>query len=195
VGERSIMEMYLHIRVLFTIILGLGVSRLLSGVARIVQHPKEYKVYWVHLLWALFVFLYLIHFWWWEYRLEAVQRWTFPPYFFIAMYAVILYLLCVLFFPEEMADYDSFKAYFYSRRRWIFSLMTILFVADVADTLIKGRAFLHALGPFYYVRTALYILLSAAAIKIKDERFHAGFAIFATVYEIALILKYYMTIG
>jgi putative methionine-R-sulfoxide reductase with GAF domain len=37
--------------------------------------------------------------------------------------------------------------------------------------------------------------LSGAAIKIKDERFHAGFAIFATLYEIVLILKYYMTIG
>ena len=46
------MDIYMHARVLFTIILGLGVSRLLSGVARIVQHPKEYKVYWVHLLWS-----------------------------------------------------------------------------------------------------------------------------------------------
>lgn len=168
------MDMYLHVRVLFTIILGLGVSRLLSGVARIVQHPKEYKVYWVHLLWALFIFLYLIHFWWWEYRLQTVQKWTFPLYFFISMYAVVLYLLCVLFFPEEMADYDSFKEYFYSRRQWIFSLMTILFLADIADTLIKGGAYLHSLGLFYYLRTASYIFLSLLAIKIKDERFHAG---------------------
>jgi hypothetical protein len=47
------MDMYLHVRVLFSIILGLGISRLLSEVARIVQHPKEYKVYWVHLLGAI----------------------------------------------------------------------------------------------------------------------------------------------
>ena len=105
------MDMYLHIRVLFTIILGLGVSRLLTGLAKIVQHPKEYKVYWVHLLWAL-LFLYLIHFWWWEYRLQAVQVWTFPLYFFIAIYATLQFLLCVLLFPEEMADYSSFKDYF-----------------------------------------------------------------------------------
>ena len=65
--------MYLHVRVLFTILLDLGVSRLLSGVAQIVQHPKAYKVYWVHLLWVLFLFLYLIHFWWWEYRLQAID--------------------------------------------------------------------------------------------------------------------------
>jgi hypothetical protein len=189
------MDMYQHVRVLFTIILGLGVSRLLSGLARIVQHPREYKVYWVHLLWALFLFLYLLLFWWWEFRLQAVQQWTFPLYFFIAIYAVLQYLLCVLLFPEEMGDYDSFKEYFYSRRQWIFSLMTVLFMADIADTLVKGGAYLHALGPVYYARTGSCILLSAASIKVKDERFHAGFAIYATAYEIALIFKYYMTIG
>ena len=76
------MDMYLHVRVLFSIILGLGISRLLSGVARIVQHPKEYKVYWVHLVWALFLFLYLIHFWWWEYRLQGSPAVDLPSLFF-----------------------------------------------------------------------------------------------------------------
>jgi hypothetical protein len=189
------MDMYLHVRVLFSLILGLGVSRLLAGVARIVQHPRQYKVYWVHLLWALFLFLYLIHFWWWEYRLQTVPQWTFPLYLFIALYAVLLFLLCVLRFPEEMADYDSFKAYFYSRRRWIFSLMMVLFIADLADTLIKGSSYLHTLGPIYYVRVLLYILLSAAAVKISNQRFHASFAVFATAYEVLLILKDYMTVG
>jgi hypothetical protein len=189
------MEMYLHVRVLFSIILGLGISRLLSGVARIVQHPKQYKVYWVHLAWALFLFLYLIHFWWWEYRLQDVRQWTFLLYFFIAMYAVLLFLLCVLLFPEEMKDYDDFKSYFYSRQRWIFSLMTVLFIADFADTLIKGSAYLHILSPGYYIRTAVFIVLSAVAIKVMDERFHAGFAILATASEILLILKDYMTVS
>ena len=43
-------------------------------------------------------------------------------------------------------------------------------------------------------RPGLYILLSILAIKIASERYHAGFAIFAT-YEALLILKYYMTVG
>lgn len=94
-----------------------------------------------------------------------------------------------------MADYDGFKAYFYSRRRWIFSFMTVLFLADFVDTWIKGTEYLHVLGAFYYVRVTLYLLLSVAAIKISNERFHAAFAIFATSYEILLILKYYMTMG
>ena len=56
------MDLYSHIKVLFSILLGLGVSHILRGLARIVQHPKQYRVYWVHPVWSLFLFLYLIHF-------------------------------------------------------------------------------------------------------------------------------------
>jgi len=110
------MDLYSHVRVLFSILLGLGVSHLLRGLARIVQRPKEYRVYWVHLAWALFLFLYLIHFWWWEFRLRQVTEWTFPRYFFIALYATPLYMLCTLLFPDEMADYRGFRDYFYSAK-------------------------------------------------------------------------------
>jgi hypothetical protein len=68
------MDLYSHVRVLFSIILGLGVSHLLRGVARIMQHPKQYRVYWVHLAWAIFLFLYLIHFWWWEFLEQSTGR-------------------------------------------------------------------------------------------------------------------------
>src|SRR5271168_3037120 len=88
------MELFLHVRVLFGMIVGLSVTHLLRGIANIVQHPKLYKIYWVHLLWVFFLFLYLIHFWWWEFNLGKLPDWTFPLYFFIAFYAVLLYLLC-----------------------------------------------------------------------------------------------------
>jgi hypothetical protein len=93
------MDLYSHIKVLFSILLGLGVSHILRGLARIVQHPKQYRVYWVHLVWSLFLFLYLIHFWWWEFRLRQVA-WTFPVYFFIALYATLIYVLCTLLFSR-----------------------------------------------------------------------------------------------
>ena len=109
------MDVYLHVRVLLSMILGLGVGHLLRGVSRIVQHPRKYKIYWVHLVWTLFLFLYLIHFWWWEFYLQKVGQWTFPLYFFIAIYATLLFLLCSLFYPDEMGEYDGYRGYFYSR--------------------------------------------------------------------------------
>ena len=56
-------------------IIGLAVAHLLRGMALIVQHPKRYKVYWVHLVWVMFLFLYVIHYWWWEFNLELVRQW------------------------------------------------------------------------------------------------------------------------
>jgi len=83
-----------------------------------------------------------VHFWWWEFRLIAIRPWTFPLYWFIALYAVLLFLLCVPHFPEQMTEHASFKDYFYSRKNWIFSLMILLFLADFGDTLTKVGSYL-----------------------------------------------------
>ena len=188
------MDVYLHVRVLLSMILGLGVAHLLRGVARIVQHPRKYKIYWVHLVWTLFLFLYLIHFWWWEFYLQKVLQWTFPLYFFLAIYATLLYLLCSLYFPDEMGEYDGYRGYYYSRRQWIFTLMALLFIADFIDTLIKGSDYRAHLGLSYPIRTAAYLLLSLLAIKIRSPRFHAFFAVFAVITEVLIIFKLYLTI-
>ena len=189
------MDFYLHVRVLFGMIVGLSMAHLLKGTALIVQHPKRYKVYWVHLVWVLFLFLYLIHFWWWEFNLVKVREWTFPIYFFVAIYATLLYLLCTLFFPDQIAEYDGFKGYYYSRHQWIFAVMALLFVADVGDSIIKGRQYFLQLGPPFAIRTAAYLAFSLLAIRVKKPWFHATFAIFAVLYEIAYILERYWTMG
>jgi hypothetical protein len=188
------MDVFVHVKVLLSMILALAVGNLLRGVSRIVEHPKKYKVYWVHLVWVLFLFLYVIHFWWWEFYLQKVQQWTFPVYFFIALYATLLFLLCSLFFPDEMEEYGGFRNYFCSRRRWIFTLMTLLFLADIIDTFIKGSEYRQHLGLFYDFRTGAYILLSLLAIRISKPRFHMMFAVFAVALEAINILKLYFVI-
>jgi len=188
------MDMYLHVRVVFAMIAGLGVTHLLRGIARIVEHPGKNKAYWVHLVWVFFRFLYLIHFWWWEFQLENVPQWTFPLYLFVAVYAVLLYLLCALLFPEEMSDYNGFDSYFYSHRKWIFAVQAALFAVDVLDTVIKGTSYLHTLGILYYVRTVAYIVLSLVAIKTTNRKFHATFAVLGTAYEIVFIFMLYRTL-
>ena len=112
------MELYLHIRVVFGLVIGLAFAQLLNGVAQIVQHPKRYKIYWVHTLWVMFLFLYLLAYWWWKFNLAAVQVWTFGMYAFIAIYAVILYLLCAMILPSDIDEYEGYRVYYYSRGQW-----------------------------------------------------------------------------
>jgi hypothetical protein len=51
------------------------------------------------------------------------------------------------------------------------------------------------LGAMYEVRTISYLILSAVSIKVKNERFHAAFAIFAAILEVLLIFKSDLTLS
>ena len=61
------MGMFDYVMVLASVIIGLGVTHLLTGVAGIIQHPQRAKIYWVHLLWVAATFLRAIFWWWFEF--------------------------------------------------------------------------------------------------------------------------------
>ncbi len=185
---------YISVRGLLGIILGLGIGHLLQGVARMVENRKQ-KPYWVHLLWCLFLFLYLLHFWWWEMHLDLVTAWTFPVYFLIAMYATVAYMACVILMPGELREYENYRLYFFSRKAWFFSLIIALLLLDLLDTRLKGAAYWHSMGTRYLLREVGYLLLSVLGIVVANRRLQATLAILAVLGEIAYILQYFRTVG
>ena len=62
----SSLEIFTHVRVLVGVVLGLGLTRILAGLARFMQHPGHKKLYVTHLLWVAVVLLAAVHFWWFE---------------------------------------------------------------------------------------------------------------------------------
>ena len=42
-------EIFLHVRVMIGVIVGLSIARFLTGIARFIQHPKQNQVYFIHL--------------------------------------------------------------------------------------------------------------------------------------------------
>jgi hypothetical protein len=71
-------EGYVHVRTIISIVFGLSITRLFTGLARFVQHPNRVAVYPVHLAWVLFILLYVVEFWWWEFRLSKQRYLIFP---------------------------------------------------------------------------------------------------------------------
>jgi hypothetical protein len=184
-------DLFLHVRVIIGVILGLSVGRLLHGLATFVEHPGKLKVSAIHLGWVAWALLSVIGYWWWEFHLNRILDWTFGRYLFIFAYASCYFLICAMLFPKELDDYDGYADYFVSRRRWFFGLIALTFLLDIGDTLLKGAAYLAALGPGYPARAALSILGCALGAAIPARRFQAGLVLVAILGQLGFFFVFY----
>jgi hypothetical protein len=186
-------ELYSHVKVVISIIVGLCITTLLKGFAQFVQHPRRNKVSILHLGWAASLLLGIIHFWWWEFRLSMIQQWTFAIYFFVILYAILFYFLSKLLFPSDLTDYAGYEDYFLSRRRWFFGFLAATFIADVIDTDLKGSAYLHSFGLEYPIRITASIILCVIAMITKNRRIQLTLLTLYVLYQISFIVRVYAT--
>jgi hypothetical protein len=184
-------DLYLHIRVVISIIVGLCITTLLAGFARFVQHPRRERASLLHLGWAASLLLWVIHFWWWEFRLASIQRWNFETYLFVIFYATLYYLLSKLLFPDDISEYGSYEQYFLSRRRWFFGILAVTFLFDYIDTALKGTAYLHSFGIEYPIRLTISLLLCALGLFFSNRRLQFTVLAIMVAYQITFILRYY----
>ena len=167
------MEFFNYVMVLASVIIGLAVAQLLQGVAQLIQHPDRGRLYWVHLLWVLLMFFNALFLWWWEFALSHTTRWTFELYVFVLSFAVVLYLICAILTPATLGHYADYRAYFFSRRRWLFGLLLLFSILDFVDSATKGLAHLTALGWPYFTSVAVRSVLLLVAMKSRSEKVHA----------------------
>ncbi|MCC2595223.1 hypothetical protein LKR43_02610 [Pusillimonas sp. MFBS29] len=184
-------DQLVHIRIILGVIMGLSLTRLLAGLAMFVQHAGRERVYPVHMGWVLFLFFAVIHFWWFQFSLHGVVRWSFKLYLFLIFYAALFFLICTILFPDRKEEHLSFADYFHSRQKWFYGLLAALFTVDVFDTLWKGIDHFHALGTVYLARQSIMILLCLTAIFVRNRYFHYFFVVCALTAQILWIVRYY----
>jgi hypothetical protein len=187
-------DLFAHVRLIIGMVISLAMARLLNGIAKFVQHPKKIKIYPVHMGWVLTLLLFLIHFWWWEFKLITIATWTFEAYLLVICYAIAFFLLSTILFPDQMEEYDGYKDYFMSRQKWFFGILAATFVLDILDGFLKGGAYVAKLGLELPVRNIVYFALCIAAMFIRNQRFQFGFVFCAMIYEISWIFRLYHTV-
>lgn len=184
-------EHFTHVRIIIGMVLGISVSRLVVGMSEFLQHPKRKKVYLVHLGWVLYLFLTITHFWWYEFGLVKIKAWSFGLYLFLISFACLFAFVASLLFPSSMAEYESYEDYFQSRRRTFYVMFTVLAVADLVDTAIKGTNHFLALGIEYPIQQAVLILLSVIAIFVPSKTYQGVFVATVLLYKALWIFRLY----
>ena len=169
-------------------VVGLGITRLLTGYAGLIQHPTRAKLSLIHLLWGLSILVELVLFWWWEFELYGVQHWNFGLFAFLIGYAVTLYLLAALIFPDRIDEYDGYEDFFLKRRHWFFSIFGLTFVLDIIDTVVKGEPYLDTLGIGYLIQVPIGLALAAIAIRTSNRHYHFGLVLVHLAYQCVWIV-------
>lgn len=168
------MSQFEFIAVLVSVVTGLGIVRLLSGVARILN--EGIKPYWIHLLWTWNVFHFIVFFWWFFWRWSAITEWNFLLFIFVLIYAVVMYLMCALLYPTEEGALD-FEELFYKKRKWFFSFWIVAMIVDVIDTSWKSHFGLSGFGLFLATVWGLIITGSLVAAITANRKYHATWSV------------------
>ncbi len=182
-----------YVAVLISIVVGLGITHLLAGVGRLIGRPGSAKAYSIHLLWVFYVFSFLVQFWWWEFGFSEVETWTFELFFFLIIYAVLLYLLCVILVPRQFPEGGDFRDHYYARRRWFFGLLIVVYLIDLLDTLFKGTGYFLSRPLEFFVGTAVSVALFVVATVSTNARYHGALVIASLVYQWSFMVGAYRT--
>jgi len=176
-----------YITMLTSVVLALGIVRILMGAGKMVQLRGSIRIYWVHLLWMANVFLWLLLNWWILYRWHTHERWTFFLFLFVLINPAIGFLQSALLIPEPLDDDADLKQHFYENHRMFFLLAACVWPVDVVDTLLKGWAHFVAQGHIYVITVVTLFSLNVICAVTKREWFQRVFAVFFMVYVLIFI--------
>jgi len=137
------MSSFEYAMVLVSIVVGLGITHVLSGlssaVIRIRGYGRPLRMELNYLVWTGFMFGWLVQFWWFEFKWSELEPQVgFLLFGFLVLYAVSLFMVTVILVPHHLSVVDDTWEYFLSIRPWFFGGLLILNAIDLLDTLFKG---------------------------------------------------------
>ena len=141
VAARRSVDAFAYLSVLLSIIIGLGLTQLLTATGRLIRHRDRVRVHWLPLLWAALLFLIYIQAWWAMYGLRLRHDWTFPAFGIVLAQMATLYLMAAVALPE-LIDEDGVDLgyYFDSHHRWFFAFfLATLLISITKDIILTGR--------------------------------------------------------
>jgi hypothetical protein len=109
---------------LYSIVAGLGISKLVQGLATMIEARERIRFYWVHSAWLAITLAAHVVTIFALIRFSKSPHWTVFNSMLTLSMPLLLYLVSDLLVPT-VAEHESvdLRAYFYRNRRWFYGLM------------------------------------------------------------------------
>jgi len=177
------MDAFSYLSVLLSIIIGLGVTQLLTAVGRLIRHRDRVRVDWLPLLWAAVLLIVFVQVWWSMFGLRTYRDWTFVAFLLILAQACSLYMMAAVVLPEQIeAAPVDLAAHYDNQHRWFFGFFLAAVVVSVVKDLVINHAWPSTMNLGFHVFWAATAL---SAIVVRSRRYQevagvVGLASFVT---------------
>jgi hypothetical protein len=109
---------------LYSIVAGLGISRLVQGVTAMIQVRSNLRFYWMHTAWIVIIFLAHITSWFALLRFASGAHWTVFNAMLTLFMPIVLYVASDLVVPPLHEErHTDLREYFFRNCRWLAGLM------------------------------------------------------------------------
>ncbi len=145
--------------ILISIILGLGITQLLSALSDLLYNYKKVSFYWPQTGWALFVLFLQVQDWFITYQLRDKPVWHLSELVFVLLYPVSLFIAAKMLLPTNAHEENrDMKAYYMSQFPVLFSIMAIsILLSVVFNCWLLGESLLTQLPILIFLLLLLYV--------------------------------------
>ncbi len=179
------MSPYEYLTVFLSVIFGLAIVQLLSGVSLILDARERSRPYWVHLVWTFNVFVLAVVTWWFNFSLEAIRTWSFFHFADLVCYSVLIYVLAGLLYPTRGPEVVDFRAHFERNRKWFFVVFAVFVPVDLVDSFLEESA-----GSTGYFSEMYFLFMGGSlvgAIVAARKRSGLYHGLFGLIWLVALL--------
>ena len=174
------MSQFEFIFVLISIIAGLALAQLLSGMARPPKNSTG-RVDITHVAFSAAILILLITVWWSTFRWQKYETWTVLEFLLLCGYVSLFYVMAVILNPLRTTDLPEFKQI----RVKFYSVFVIYCLLEPVVIYTRDGE----LAPWYYVPMIIFLfLMSSVGIALRKELFDRLYSFILTALNVAWIL-------
>ena len=166
------MGIFEYLGVLISVIMGLGITHLATGAAKLIQHRDSVRLYLPHSIWTINVLLFILLIWWGMFWWSGHDSWYAYEYLFITLYAIVLFLLASILYPWDMNENFDVREYFLKHRAWFYGVLFLAWCIDIPETLAKSRADLRPVPAAYFWFVGTHLAIAATGLVTRKHIVH-----------------------
>jgi hypothetical protein len=175
-----------YVSILISIILGLGITQILSSFSDLLYNHKHVKFYWPHLIWIVFILFLHFQDWFITYQVKDIKVWSLPKLLFIIAYPITLFLCAKMLLPtNETEEREDMKKFYFSQFPVIFILVGIsILFSLIFNFTFLGMSVKDQLLQCVFLATISYFSIA----KIKSNLLHKILSITILIATLVSIL-------